>query len=57
MEGTRKWVCVACFSVYDEAIGLPEHGIAPGTPFSALPEDWVCPECGSPKAYFELQAS
>ena len=51
----RKWVCISCFFVYDEALGLPKHGIAPGTRFEDLPEDWVCPECGSPKSYFEIQ--
>ena len=54
-EPLRKWVCVSCFFIYDEARGLPEHGIAPGTRFEDLPEDWSYPECGSPKEYFELQ--
>jgi rubredoxin len=54
-EPDRKWVCVSCFFVYDEALGLPEHGIAPGTRFEDLPDDWICPECGSPKEYFEPQ--
>lgn len=48
-----KWICVICGFVYDEAAGLPEHGIAPGTAFDSLPEDWTCPECGSPKSAFE----
>jgi rubredoxin len=51
----RKWVCFSCFFVYDEALGLPEHGIEPGTRFEDLPDDWTCPECGSPKDYFEVQ--
>lgn len=38
-----------CGWVYDPAIGDPEHGVAPGTPFEALPEDWVCPNCGRVK--------
>jgi rubredoxin len=49
----KKWVCVICGFIYDEAAGLPQHGIAPGTTFASLPEDWVCPECGSEKASFE----
>lgn len=49
----NKWICVVCGFVYDEAEGMPEHGIAPGTRFTDLPEDWECPECGSPKDAFE----
>ena len=52
----KVWVCVSCFFEYDEAQGMPEHGIPPGTRFEDLPEDWVCPECGSPKDYFEVMA-
>lgn len=49
----KKWQCVICGFIYDEAAGLPEHGIAPGTRFETLPADWICPECGSPKESFE----
>ena len=49
----KKWTCVICGFVYDEAKGLPDHDIAPGTPFSSFADDWVCPECGSPKESFE----
>lgn len=52
----QKWICAICGSIYDEAKGLPEHGIAPGTRFADLPDDWVCPECGSPKESFEPYA-
>lgn len=44
---------MTCDWVYDEAKGAPELGIAPGTPLEDLPDDWVCPECGSPKDYFD----
>lgn len=44
-EGTRECPTRDCGWVYDPAIGDPEHGIAPGTPFEALPEDWTCPAC------------
>ncbi len=50
----RKWECIICGFVYDEAEGLPDHDIAPGTRFDDLPDDWECPECGSPKDSFEL---
>jgi rubredoxin len=49
-----KWICVICGYIYDEALGMPDHGIAPGTKFGELPDDWVCPECGSPKESFEI---
>jgi len=49
----RKYWCRICFYVYDPAKGDPDHGAPPGTPFEALPPDWVCPECGAPKRYFD----
>ena len=42
----KKYVCDVCGWVYDEAEGCPDQGIAPGTAFSDLPEDFVCPLCG-----------
>ena len=48
----KKFVCNICGYVYDPAVGDPDDGIAPGTAFEALPEDWVCPECGASKADF-----
>jgi rubredoxin len=51
--GYRKWECVICGFIYDEAEGLPEDGIASGTRFEDLPEDWECPDCGISKADFE----
>ncbi|MBI4705118.1 MAG: rubredoxin [Deltaproteobacteria bacterium] len=53
MDGAMKYQCPACSYVYDPALGDPDNGIAPGTPFADLPEDWVCPECGVEKAEFE----
>jgi rubredoxin len=50
----QQWICIICGFVYDEAEGLPQHGIAPGTRFETFPEDWTCPECGSPKGSFEV---
>lgn len=48
-----KWECMVCGYVYDPAVGDPEAGIEPGTPFEALPDDWVCPDCGADKDMFE----
>ena len=48
----EKWTCIVCGYVYDEAVGDPDSGIAPGTKFEDLPDDWVCPKCGAEKEYF-----
>ncbi|MGE5279951.1 MAG: rubredoxin [Deltaproteobacteria bacterium] len=47
-----KYECTVCGYVYDPAKGDPEHGVAAGTKFEDLPEDWVCPECGVTKDNF-----
>ncbi len=49
----KKYICVICQYVYDPAKGDPESGIAPGTAFENIPEDWVCPVCGVGKEDFE----
>lgn len=46
-----KYEC-PCGYIYDPAEGDPDNGVAPGTPFEDLPEDWVCPNCGLPKSEF-----
>ena len=48
-----KWECLVCGYVYDPALGDPENGVSPNTPFEALPEDWLCPDCGAGKDMFE----
>jgi rubredoxin len=48
-----KWQCVDCGYIYDPELGDPDGGIAPGTAFEDLPEDWECPDCGAPKDTFE----
>ena len=48
----KKYVCDVCGWVYDEAVGDPENGIAAGTKFEDLPEDFVCPLCGVDKDSF-----
>lgn len=50
-----KYVCTVCNYVYDPELGAPESGIAPGTAFEDLPEDWVCPLCGVGKDEFEKE--
>jgi rubredoxin len=49
----KKFICTVCGYVYDPANGDPDSGIAPGTPFEQIPEDWVCPVCGVSKDMFE----
>jgi rubredoxin len=49
----KKWQCIPCGYIYDPAIGDPDSGIAPGTAFEALPEEWCCPLCGVGKSDFE----
>ena len=39
-------LCPGCGYVYDEAAGDPREGFPAGTPWSAVPEDWCCPDCG-----------
>jgi rubredoxin len=48
----RKWQCFYCGFVYDQALGLPEEGIAPGTAWEDIPDGWVCPQCGTGKSEF-----
>jgi flavin reductase (DIM6/NTAB) family NADH-FMN oxidoreductase RutF/rubredoxin len=48
-----KYICKICGYVYDPESGDPDNGIAAGTPFEDLPEDWVCPICSAPKTEFE----
>jgi rubredoxin len=50
----RKYHCTACDYVYDPAKGDPESGIAPGTAFEDIPDDWVCPVCGLYKDSFKI---
>jgi rubredoxin len=47
------WHCSLCGSVYDPDVGDPSSGIAPGTSWDALPDDWRCPDCDAPRAAFE----
>ena len=48
----KKYICDACGWSYDEELGDPENGIAPGTNFEDLPEDFACPLCGVGKDMF-----
>lgn len=49
---TRKWICQKCSMIYDPVVGDPDSGIAPGTLFEQIPDDWECPICGASKKTF-----
>lgn len=49
----QKYICIVCNYVYDPEVGMPEDGIAPGTAFADIPDDWACPDCGVSKEDFE----
>lgn len=51
----KVYMCVVCGYIYDEAAGDPDHGIAPGTRWSDIPDAWQCPECGVGKSDFDMQ--
>ncbi len=50
----KKWRCLVCDLIYDEAEGWPDDGIPPGTRWEDVPEDWVCPYCGVGKEDFDM---
>lgn len=49
----QKYECIVCGYIYDPAVGDLDTGIAPGTVFEDIPDDWLCPECGAGKEEFE----
>jgi len=48
-----KYTCSVCGYIYDPEKGDPDSGVAAGTAFADLPDDWVCPVCGADKSLFE----
>ncbi|GAB4318655.1 MAG: flavin reductase [Bacteroidales bacterium] len=51
----QKYICTICAWVYDPEKGDPGQGIAPGTPFEELPDDWVCPVCAAARSMFIIE--
>lgn len=51
----QKYVCDVCGYVYDPEVGAPDQGIAPGTAWEDVPEDFVCPVCSVGKDQFSAQ--
>ncbi len=54
MSDFKKYRCLKCGYIYDEAEGCSHSGIAAGTRWEDVPENWLCPECGAVKSLFEL---
>lgn len=52
----RRYKCLNCGEIYDEELGCPDLDVPPGTRWEDLPDDFVCPQCGSDKQDFELLA-
>ena len=50
----KKLQCMVCGFIYNEEQGLPEEGIAPGTKWEEIPDDWMCPDCGVGKEDFDM---
>lgn len=50
----KQYLCVVCGFIYDEEKGYPEGGLAPGTRWEDVPENWMCPDCGASKADFQM---
>ena len=53
-NGMKKYQCIVCGWIYDEAEGWPQDGIVAGTLWEDIPDDWTCPDCGVSKADFEM---
>ena len=49
-----QYICHACGYIYDEVVGDPDEGLAPGTRWADVPDDWVCPDCGTAKSDFDM---
>lgn len=52
LNGGRRFICRGCYFIYEEVRGLLQQSISPGTPFSAIPANWRCPDCGTEKTTF-----
>ena len=50
----KRYICLVCGFIYDEALGWPQDGIPPGTIWDEVPENWYCPECGVGKEAFQM---
>ncbi len=53
--GMERYICGICGHTYDPEKGEPLQNIAPGIPFTDLPEDWLCPVCSAEKKFFRME--
>jgi len=53
-EHKRRYMCIVCGLIYDEAEGWPDDGIAAGTRWEDVPLGWCCPDCGAVKDDFDM---
>ncbi len=51
----KTWRCKDCDFIYDEKEGMPADGIAPGTRWEDIPNDWLCPDCAMGKSEFDME--
>lgn len=54
MSEYKKYMCVVCGFIYDEALGWEDDDIAAGTKWDDVPDNWICPDCGVGKEDFEM---
>lgn len=54
MQEYKRYMCSICGFIYDEAKGWPEDGIAPGTRWEDVSDDWYCPDCSAAKVDFQM---
>lgn len=50
----KTWQCRTCGYIYSEALGDTSEGLQPGTRWADIPDDWICPACGTPKSDFDM---
>jgi len=50
----KKYMCVVCGWIYDEALGAPDDGLPAGTLWKDVPGDWECPDCGATREDFDM---
>ncbi len=50
----KTYMCLICGYLYDERVGAPDSGLAPGTCWADVPLSWRCPDCGAGKEDFEM---
>ncbi len=50
----KKWMCILCGFVYDEALGMPDENVVSGTRWEDVPDTWTCPDCSATKVDFDM---